>query len=162
MTLRNILNDDTHDDVVATAIVALAKVKPDGNSEFIGKQIERSAWYDEITMACMEAFAEIAEESLVPIIKKYKTDRYNPFVREAALKAWISCKPNDDDLTNYLINNFEEAPYYLQIEMISMLESLKTKAAIPLLEEIVDQSGDADFRYSAKRALSEINRVHGK
>jgi aminopeptidase N len=162
MTLKDIIENDEHHDVVAAAIVALAKVHPDGNSNFIAQQIGRSSWYDEITMACLKAFAEIGDASLVPIITNYITDKYNPFVREAALNAWMSCKPYDDDLVHFIISNYKEVPYYLQVEMITMLESLKEKAAIPLLQEIVDQSGDADFRYSAKRALSEINRVHGK
>ena len=159
--LKEIIENDPHDDVVATAIVALSKVSPENNIQFIISQLNRSAWYEEITLACLNAFQQIADVSLIPNIKPLTGEKHNIYVRRAAFKAWQSCNPYDNELADCLINSYEDAPSYLQDEIISILESLKKEKALPLLLEISQESGDPDFRFKAKKALLEIESVSG-
>ncbi|MFQ5630792.1 MAG: M1 family metallopeptidase, partial [bacterium] len=56
--LENINKNDPHSDVVAAAILALAKSKPALEATFIKKQLQRDAWYDEIRYAALLACKE--------------------------------------------------------------------------------------------------------
>ncbi|MFQ6112979.1 MAG: M1 family aminopeptidase [bacterium] len=160
-TLNNIILTDPHTDVVATAIVALAKANPELAPEFIRRQLGRPAWYDEITIACLEAFQILGEEALVPDLKHFSEEKYNQHVRMSALNAWKSCAPGDENLHKTLMANVERAPYGIQKLAIEMLGQLHVAQAKPLLEKIADHSGDENLRVLAQQALDEITRVEG-
>lgn len=158
-TIRNAISHDSHTDVVATAIVALAKADPEVEIDFIRKQIGRPSWYDEITIACLEAFGLLGKESLVQDIKPFVEERYNQHLRMAAVKAWENCAPNDFELHKVLMMNSERGPYSLQQLAIEMLGDLYVFQARPLLEKMARESGDVNIRVLAEQALSEIKRV---
>ena len=157
--LKNIIKKDPHSDVVATAIMALAKTNPDANVDFIRKQINRSAWYEEITIACLEAYEIIGDNRLVSDIEPFTNEKYNEYVRNAALEAWKSCIPQDQKLHEVLMSNAKNAQSGIKLSSIELLGSLHVAQAIPVLEKIVNTSGDIDFRVAAKKALVEIKRV---
>jgi HEAT repeat protein len=158
-TLINIINKDTHTDVVGTAIVALAKTDPDIDIDFIRKQIRRPSWYNEITIACMRAFAILAKENLVSEIKPFTAEGYNQQVRMDALKAWEKCAPDDPELHKMLMKLVEKSPYQVQILAIKMLGRLRVTKAKPLLEKMVREWGDDNLVVLAKEALKDIQRV---
>ncbi|MBL7111356.1 MAG: M1 family metallopeptidase [Bacteroidales bacterium] len=157
--LKNIIKKDPHSDVVATAIVALARTNPDGQTDFIRKQINRSSWYDEIKIACLKAFEIIGNERLVSYIRTFTDEKYHEFTRIGALEAWKSCRPDDRELHEILMNNAKDTQAGVQLFSTESLGLLYVAEAVPLLEKIVDTSGDIDFRVAAKKALVEIKRV---
>ena len=157
--LKNIIKKDTHSDVVATAIVALAQTNPEGHTDVIRKQINRSSWYDEITLACLKAFEIIGDEGLVSDIRTFTDEKYHECTRIGALEAWKSCSPDDRELHELLISNAKDTQAGVQLFSIESLGSLYVTEAIPVLEKIVEESGDANYRVAAKRALVEIKRV---
>jgi HEAT repeat protein len=157
--LKNIIQKDTHSDVVATAIVALAKTNPYGHTDFIRKQINRSSWYDEIKIACLKAFEIIGDEGLISDIRKFTHEKYHEFIRTGALEAWKSCRPDDGELHQILMGNAESSQAGVQLFSIEALGSLYVTEAIPVLEKIVEDSGDADYRVAAKEALKRIKRL---
>lgn len=157
--LKNKIRNDPQSDVVAAAIVALAKTNPAANIAFIHQQMNRPAWCDEIKIACLNAFGIISEEKLVPYIKPCTAEKYLQHVRDAALHAWKSCAPTDPDLHRTLMEYAENAPYELQYLAVSLLGTLHVEQAIPLLENIARDSGDHDLRIEAEQALAEIRRI---
>ena len=158
-TLLQVIENDIENDVVGTAIVALARVNPERNVDYITNQIERPSWYNEITIACLKAFEIVADERNVPHIKKFAHEKYNQFVREAALHAWKSSAPQDDELHSTLIRILDFAPFGVQLPAIEMLGDLRVNKAIPVLEGILKNSGDIHFRSAASLALKKISRV---
>jgi aminopeptidase N len=158
-TLGSIIRSDTHTDVVAMAIVSLAKSDPWGSPVFIRKQLDRPAWQDEITLACLKAFKIIGDKSLVKDIRPYIAEKYHHDLRTAALQAWKSCSPADPELHKLLINEAAHAPYVVKKEAIKLLGELRVSSAGSLLNKIARESGDVNFRVEAEKALDEIERV---
>ncbi len=128
--------------------------------EFIRQQLGRSAWYDEITLACMSAFEHIGEPELVKTIKPYCRYPYNQHVRNAALSAWAGCAPQDADLHQLLMQYARSANYGIQLHAIELLGTLHVDEAKEVLEEISRNHGDGDFRHAAEKALEEIERIN--
>ena len=157
--LMNVINVDSHSDVVATAIVALAKTDPGVEIDFIRKQIGRSSWYSEITIACVNAFGILGNESLVSELKPFTTEEYNQYLRMDALKAWESCAPGDPELHKTLMIAAEKAPYQLQQLAIEMLGSLHVTQANQLLKKVAKECGDVNITMLAEHALIQIKRI---
>jgi len=158
--LKNVIKKDTHTDVIATAIVALARTKPDANVDFIRQQINRPAWYDEIRLACLQAFEIIGDKQLVPDIEPFIDEKYHEHIRNSALDAWKSCAPHDPKLHAVVMNCAEDAQPGVRSHAVGMLGDLYVKQAVPLLEKIVDESGDIDLQVTAESALDEIKRIN--
>jgi len=157
--LKNVIKKDTHTDVIATAIVALARTKPDANVDFIRQQINRPAWYDEIRLACLQAFEIIGDKQLVPDIEPFIDEKYHEHIRNSALDAWKSCDPNDTKLHAVVMNCSQDAQPGVRSHAVGMLGDLYVKQAVPLLEKIVDESGDIDLQVTAESALKAIKRI---
>jgi len=161
-TLKNIITKDKHTDIVATAIVALARTNPDANIDFIRQQINRPAWYDEIRLACLTAFEIIGDKRLIPDIEPFTGEKFHEHLRTTALNAWKSCGSSDPKLHQVLMNCAEDAQPGVKSHAIGMLGDLFVKQAVPLLEKIVDESGDIDLQVTAESALNEIKRINKK
>ena len=158
-TLKKVIKNDTHTDVVGTAIIALAKINPKANIDFIRQQLNRPAWYDEITLACLKAFAIIGDKRLVADIKPFTQPRYNVHLRTNALNAWKSCAPDDKNLHDLLLKYAEREKVEVQSLAIEMLGALKVAGAEPILEKVLANSGDLDFRIAAENTLNELKRI---
>jgi aminopeptidase N len=158
-TLRNIIRSDAHSDVVATALVALAKANPDVEADFIRQQLGRPAWYDEITIAALDAFKFLGRKALTKDIQPFTNERYNQAVRTAALEAWKSCVPEDPNLHQVLMAHVEGAPYAIQQKALEMLGDLYVADAQPILEKIISESGDQNLQVLAEKALEKISRL---
>jgi len=159
-TLKQVITNDPQTDVVATAIVALAKTDPLNQIDFIKRQMNRPAWCDEINIACLKAFEINGDKSLVPCIKPYMDHRYIQHVREAAMYAWQSCDPNDPQLHNILIHFAKQAPLGIQFAAVALLGELHVTRAIFVLQDISAHSGDSDLAADAESAIAEIERIN--
>jgi aminopeptidase N len=157
--LMSVINNDTHTDVVGTAIVALAKIDPDVDIDFIHRQLGRPSWYNEITIACLRAFAILGKENLISEIRPFTAERYNQQVRMDALKAWEKCAPGDPELHKMLMMLVKSPPYQVQQLAIKMLGRLRVTQAKALLEKMAVEWGDDNLIVLAKEALKEISRV---
>ncbi|MFQ5606070.1 MAG: M1 family aminopeptidase, partial [bacterium] len=144
--LKRVVLNDPQPDVAATAIVALARSNFEIDSEFIKSQLGKPAWYDEITIACLQAFEKLADADLVPDIKPFFSDKYNQQVRMSALNAWKSCAPEDDELHKTLMDFVQNSPYSIQQLALEMLGELYVVRARPALEKIIRDSGDVNLR----------------
>lgn len=160
-TLRNVILKDKHSDVVGTAIVSLAKVDPTGSKDLIRSQLNRPSWYDEITLACLNAFEAMGDKQLVLDIEKFTTNENHDNLQIAALAAWRSCASDDRKLHEVLMNYAEYGKYSVKWYSIGLLGNLLVEAAMPILEKISKESGDNDLRVKAEEALLEIKRVAG-
>ncbi|MFQ5771889.1 MAG: HEAT repeat domain-containing protein, partial [bacterium] len=158
-TLKHVIQNDPHTDVVATAIVALAKASPKAEVDFIRQQLGRPAWYDEITSACLQAFRIVGNKELVADIKPFTQEKYNQHVRMSTLKAWKSCAPEDPNLHQVLMTDAIKPPYGIQMLAIEMLGELHVAQARPVLEKIARKAGDVNLKVLAEEALEEIARV---
>lgn len=161
-TLRELVRNDPCTDVAAAAIVALARAAAETDASFLRKQLGRLAWYDECTIAVLEAFNIFGEKTLVSAIRPYVEEKYNQQVRMSALEAWKSCAPADPQLHQNLMACAESAPYSLQKLAIEMLGDLYVAEARPLLERVASQSGDDNLRVLAEKALDKLNRLDDK
>ena len=157
--LKNVILKDPHTDVVATAIVSLAKADPTGSGDFIRGQLNRPAWYNQIEMACLNAFEILGDKRLVPDIEKFTPNENSDHLQIAALAAWRSCAPDDQRLHQILMDYAESGKYTVKWYAIRSLGSLLIEEAMPVLEKISRESGDNDMRARAEEALSRINRV---
>jgi len=160
-TLRNVILQDKHTDVVGTAIVSLAKTDPTGSKDFIRSQLNRPAWYDEINLACLNAFEIMGDEQLVLDIEKFTTNENHDHHQIAALAAWRSCASDVQKLHKVLMNYAEYGKYSVKWYSIELLGSLLVEEAMRILEKISNESGDNDLRVIAKEALFKIKRVVG-
>ncbi|KKM16907.1 hypothetical protein LCGC14_1681090 [marine sediment metagenome] len=158
-TLRNIILEDKHTDVVGTAIVSLARTDPAESKDFIRSQLNRPAWYDEINLACLNAFRIMGDKQLVLDIEKFTTDENHDHLQIAALAAWRSCASNDQKLHKVLMNCAEYGKYTVKWYSIRLLGSLSVEEAVPILEKISKESGDNDMRVKAEEALFKIKKV---
>ena len=160
--LKNVIKRDKHNDVVATAIVALARANPKQNAEFIKRQLSRESWYDEIKVACLRAFTYFEDAELVPTIKEYTADRYNQAVVAAALAAWEAADSNDPVLHRTLIGLVQSPVYALQQQAIGTLGRLHVSTATAALNAVVQQNADKNLTVPAEGALANIRRVEGQ
>jgi HEAT repeat protein len=157
--LKDVIKSDAQNDVVAAAILALARANPQTDPEFIKQQLGRKSWLDEIVIGCLRAFGEMKNPALVATIKKYVSDTYNQNVVGAALNAWADCAPNDTELHKTLIAMTQSPVYALQQSAITMLGRLSVSDAAPALKEILAQDADANLTVAARNALEGIQRV---
>ncbi|MCI0691604.1 M1 family metallopeptidase [candidate division KSB1 bacterium] len=157
--LKDVIKSDAQNDVVATAILALARANAQTDPEFIKQQLGRKSWQDEIVVGCLRAFGEMKNPALVATIKKYTSDAYNQNVVGAALTAWVNCAPNDKELHKMLIATTQSPVYALQQSAINMLGRLSVSDAAPALKEILAQDADANLTVAARGALEGIQRV---
>ena len=160
--LEQIINNDSHDDVVATALLTLAKSNPELDPALIKKQLTRQSWYDEIIYAAMLACKELKNKTLLPTIKRYATHQNNQFIHGAALEAWAACVPNDKQLHSNLISLAESPVYTLQQSAISILGTLHVIEAKERLQRIVEENADANLVVAARKALDKIEWVQGE
>ncbi len=158
-TLRIIILEDKHTDVVGTAIVSLAKTDPTESKDFIRSQLNRPAWYDEINLACLNAFEIMGDKQLVLDIEKFTTNENDDHLQIAALAAWRSCAWDDRKLHKVLMNCAEYGKYSVKWYSIELLEGLLVEEAMPILEKISKESGDNDLRVKAEEALFKIKKV---
>ncbi len=157
--LRQVIKLDTQDDVVAAAIVALAKADPGLEPAFIDKLVSRDSWADEIRVACMRASEELENRRLLPTIKKYADHRYNQFVHGAAIDAWSACAPTDPRLHQVLLGLTKSPVYQIQQDAISKLGDLYVIDSRQRLEEIVVRNVDPNLVTAAKESLKKLARV---
>lgn len=157
--LKEVIARDPHTDVVGAAIVTLARMNPRIDPEIIKRQLGRKAWYDEITIACLQAFKELKDRRLVAEIKPYTGRAYNQGVRQAALLAWEACAPDDEELHRTLIGLLHSPVYALQQLAIQMLGRLHVRDAVEALNAILAQDADANLTVAARRALADIQRI---
>jgi len=160
-TLENVIWKDKHSGVVGTAIVSLAHTDPMGSQDFIRSQLNRPAWYEEIDLACLNAFEIIGDQRLVSDIEKFTTNDNHDHHQIAALAAWKSCASDDPKLHKILMHYAEYGKYSVQWYSIEVLGSLLVEEAMPILEKISKESGDNDLRVRAEEALFKIQRVAG-
>jgi HEAT repeat protein len=157
--LKEVIKADKHNDVVAAAILALARVNSQTDPQFIQQQLSRKSWNDEIIIGCLRAFGEMKNPTLAPVIKKYVGEAYNQEVRIAAISAWESCAPEDKELHRALIDLTQSPVYALQQSAIAMLGRLQVTEAAEALQVIQQQKADANLTVAADEALEEIKRV---
>jgi len=160
-TLENVIWKDIHSGVVGTAIVSLAHTDPMGSQDFIRSQLNRPAWYEEIDLACLNAFEIIGDQRLVSDIEKFTTNDNHDHHQIAALAAWKSCASDDPKLHKILMHYAEYGKYSVRWYSIEVLGSLLVEEAMPILEKISKESGDNDLRVRAEEALFKIQRVAG-
>ncbi len=158
--LREVIVQDKHADVVATAIVALAKVDEKLDVQFIRQQLSRKSWYDEIVIACIQALGDMNDPAGVPLLRQYATGNYHQHVREAAIVAWSNCAAEDKELHQVLIRYAGRSTLRVQQKAIDLLGDLYIGDGIPVLEEIVRLDFDANLREQAKSALEKIRRIN--
>ena len=155
-TLKNVITNDQSSDIAATAIIQLAKAGGVKETEFIRKQINRSSWYDEIKIACLDAFGIIGKESLVKDIRPFASGKYNQAVRRAGLTAWGKCFQNDPELIKILLDLAQKSIPGLQRHAINMLGEFHVNEAVPVLQYVIGHSGDKNFVVQAKNILEVI------
>jgi aminopeptidase N len=156
---REVIKSDKQNDVVAAAILALAMVNPKTDVEFIKQQLSRKSWNDEIVISCLRAFDELRNPALAQVVRKYAADTYNQEVRIAAINAWASCAPTDNELHKTLIELTQSPVYALQQAAIGMIGRLQISEASDALQNILTQKADDNLLVAAKGALEEIKRV---
>ncbi len=157
--LHTAIHSDPQMDVAAVAILSLAKVDTSLSPRFFTDQMSRSAWYDELRLASLEAIEEIGKEEYLPLIRDNVSLEYNLKVRQQALSAWAACAPNDPQLTDVLIASAREEVLPVREKAIHLLGELKVRRALPLLKDLSSRDGDSDIRKFAKDAIQEIRRI---
>ena len=157
--LRETITRDASADVVATAIVVLAKANPRLEDSFIKAQLSRKAWYDEIKIACLRAIKASAKPEWVATIKPFATPAYNQSVVEAALSAWEACAPDDKEFHRTLVELTSSPVYTLQQYAVSALGRLHVEAAREPLQAMLLQQADDNLTVAAKQALQKIDRM---
>jgi len=108
----------------------------------------------------LKAFEIIGNKQLIPAIEPYAHEKYHEHIRTAAMDAWKSCNSRDPKLHRVLMDCAEDSPLGVKPHAIGMLGDLYVKAAAPLLEKIVNESGDSDLRAVAESSLISIRRIN--
>jgi HEAT repeat protein len=154
--LKEIVRNDPQSDVVAAALVALAKADAGTPPAFFTDQMARSSWDNEIVQACLTALGVLGRPELASTIRPYTAPSYNMRVRGSALTAWAKCMPEDQELHRTLIRLTESPVYALQQQAISMLGQLQVSEAQSALRLLVEENADANLVVAARGALREI------
>jgi aminopeptidase N len=154
--LKEIVGSDPQSDVVAAALVALAKADAGTPLAFFTDQMARSSWDNEIVQACLTALGVLGRPELASTIRPYTAPSYNMRVRGSALTAWAKCMPEDQELHRTLIDLTESPVYALQQQAISMLGQIQVSQAQSALRSLVEENADANLVVAAKAALREI------
>jgi len=157
--LLEVVRADKSSDVVATAIVVLAKRKYPMDTDFLRTQMARASWYDEITIACLNAIEELKAREQMPMVKKYAGQSYNQSVRSAALLAWAVCAPDDNGLHKALSALAESGPRVLQLKAIELLGTIGATENVSILKKIMDDDFDADMTAAAKKSVENLERI---
>lgn len=157
--LRQMIKSDVHDDVVATALLALAQAQPKLEAEFINAHMRRASWNDEIKIAGLRAMQRTANPALLATIIPYTDERYNQNVVEAALTAWAACAPQDAELHRKLLELTQSPVYALQQYAINALGRLQVQAAVSRLTQILVEQADDNLTTAARNALQQIRSV---
>jgi aminopeptidase N len=157
--LLEVVRTDPSSDVVATAIVVLAKRKYPLDEDFLNGQLTRKSWYDEIIIACLNAIEERKAREHVPALKKYAGQSHNQSVRNAALSSWAVCSPSDPQLHKELASLAESAPRVLQLKAIQLLGTVGATESLGILKKIVDDDFDADMTVAAKTSVESLERI---
>lgn len=157
--LRQVVKSDANNDVVATAILALAQANPKLEADFIKAQMSRAAWNDEIKIAGLRALQRVANSNFVATIKPYTDERHNQNVVEAAFSAWAACAPQDAELHRKLIELTDSSVYTLQQYAINALGKLQVQAASARLTQILVEQADDNLTTAARNALAQIRSV---
>lgn len=157
--LRQVVKSDANNDVVATAILALAQANPKLEADFIKAQMSRAAWNDEIKIAGLRALQRVANSNFVATIKPYTDERHNQNVVEAAFSAWAACAPQDAELHRKLIELTNSPVYTLQQYAINALGKLQVQAASARLTQILVEQADDNLTTAVRNALEQIRSV---
>jgi aminopeptidase N len=157
--LRQLVRSETESDVVAAAIVALARTDSLVTAEFLGEQMNRASWYDELRSASLVAMRTIGAKRFLPLIRSCCAPHYTMRVREEALNAWAACAPEDPQLHRLLAASAEREVLRLREKAVRLLSELKVEGAIPVLERLARTDGHSDIRALARDAVAEIQRV---
>ncbi len=160
--LAHLIEDDSHTDVVATAIVALARSNPQLVPSMVQKQFDRPSWYDEIKLACLTAAKELRKEELLPLVKGCTADAHTQELRTAALEAWEAIAPDDPELHRTLVSLVRTPAYELQQSVIEMLGRQRVVEAAAPLGEIVAEDADSNLVSAAREALKKIGNIVAK
>ena len=128
-------------------------------TQILAQQLSRESWHQEILIATLTAFEELASPELVPTIKNYVEPAYNQDVRQAALEAWATIRPADNELHEHLERLALSPPYALQIRAIEILGELAVRDAAPLLEQLIALDVDPNITNRARKSLAEVRRI---
>ena len=157
--LLDVVRTDPSSDVVATAIVVLAKRKYPMDADFLKSQLARKSWYDGITIACLTAIEELKAAGHVPLLKKFVEPSYNQSVREAALSAWAVCAPDDLQLHKALASLAESGPRVIQLKAIELLGTVGAMEYMSILKTMMEADFDADMTAAAKKSAESLERI---
>ncbi len=157
--LRQVIKSDTDNDVVATALLALAQANPKLEADFIKAQMSRKSWNDEILTASLRALQQLANPVHVATIKPYTEERYNQSVVEAALSTWAACAQQDSELHRKLLELTHSPVYTLQQYAIGALGRLQVQSAAARLTQILVEQADDNLTTAARNALAQIRSV---
>ncbi len=157
--LEGLLQEESHADVVGTALVALA-----GGGVAVGEAtletlLERPAWNDELRTAVARAAEVLASPELLGVIRPLANPGYNQEVRGAALDAWAAIAPGDRALHGLLKELAHSPSYVLQQHALEALGDLFVVGARPIFEEFVELDIDANLTQLARQGLERLQEL---
>jgi len=154
--LQKVFQREKQVDVLATALTVYAKINPDLSVKFLKTFLNKPSWYDELTLAALEAMRISGKKEFIPLIKPYVKQASSEHVRMAALDAWASANPDDAKLWKALRDIARNGLPGSREKAIELLGELHVTTAIQLLEKIIETDGNPNIRELARQAVWKL------
>ena len=155
--LRTLVEDDTAEDVVATAAFSLGRMHAPGAAEFLSRQLDReSSWAHAIRGGALLGLAELEEPSLVPVFSAYLAPTYPSPVRLAALDGWFRAAPEAPALAARLRELTADDNLAVRGAAIEKLGQLHRATDLAFLEQIAASEPNENLAQAARQAVELV------
>lgn len=155
--LRNAVESDPAEDVVAVAATALGRLRAPGAADFLKAQLGReSRWFDAIRVGALEGLAELQDASLVPTFREHTATRYPYSVRVEAIQGWFRAAPADPALAQRLRELARDGNRKVRGEALEKLGKLHRHEDLAFLNEMAAGEPDPNFAERARAAAAEV------
>jgi aminopeptidase N len=155
--LRERVERDEAEDVVASAAYGLGRMRAPGAAEFLKAQLSReSRWWEVIRTGALKGLTELADPALAGIFPKYLDPEYPRQLRLAALQGWFRSAPGDPALAPRLRELAGDRSRSVREEALEKLGALHRAEDVAFLATFAEAEPDPSLARKASDARKEI------
>jgi aminopeptidase N len=155
--LEKAINTDSSEEVVGAAAIALGKMGASSTGESLVALLDRdSRYYDVIRHSALTGLAELEDESLGPIFRRFVDASYNHDVRTVAIEGWVRASPYDSKLRATLKQLAHDPDAGIRGTALQKLGELHHAGDIDFLERYAATAVDPNLQKTARVAAATI------
>jgi len=161
--LANAIANDSAEEVIGAAIVAIGKMQVPTASSLLLPQLDRESRYnDVIRHSALLGLAELNDPALAPSFRRFIDEPYNRDVRMAAIEGWASAAANDPALARELRRLASDPDNGLRAIALTSLGELHRADDVEFLRDYSESATDRYLQNLASAAAETIAEFTGK